>query len=178
MIEYTQKRLREAQFLYRRRVEATKPQSMNEPEALEFYLNACLTAARSVPWTMQCEEKQKYDAWLPSWEANHQPGDEKLLEFTNAQRIAIVKRGKAETKSEVAYIPVGELRRQSRDHPAFGFHVSGLPGMSPSQPQIELTTLYFEFEGEKIGVMEICKRYLDYLERFVRAFIDDHKETA
>lgn len=50
--------------------------------------------------------------------------------------------------------------------------------MSPSQPQIEWTDLYFDYCGEKIGVMEICERYLDYLERLVRAFIEDHKETA
>jgi hypothetical protein len=38
--------------------------------------------------------------------------------------------------------------------------------------------LYFEFEGKKVDVIEICKRYLDYLERLVQAFIEDHKETA
>jgi hypothetical protein len=101
MIDNTQKRLREAQYFYRRLIEAAEPHMfINEPEGVEFCLNACLTAARSVSWTLGNEEKKKYKAWRPSWEAKLKPADKKLLRFTNKQRIAIVKRGAAKTKSQ------------------------------------------------------------------------------
>jgi hypothetical protein len=181
MIENTQRRLRESQFFYRRLLEESRPRMLaNEPEALGFYLNALINAARSVPWTLQCEEREKYDAWLPSWEdkLKLRADDRKLLKFTNMQRIAIVKRGGAVTKSEVMTMPIAELRRESRDHPAYGLYIYGMPGTVSPQPSIEWTSLYFEFDGEKIGVMEICERYLDYLERLVQSFIDHWKTTA
>jgi hypothetical protein len=108
MIENTKKRLREAQYFYRQLIEITRRPTtlMNEPEAFEFNLNACLTAARSVSWTLENEEKAKYEAWHSSWESGLSPNDRALLKFTNEQRIAIVKRGGTEAKSEDRYVPI------------------------------------------------------------------------
>jgi hypothetical protein len=68
-----------------------------------------LDHALHVSWTLANEEKKKYLAWRPAWEAKLQPADKKLLTFTNKQRIAIVKRGAAKTKSEVTHVPIAEL---------------------------------------------------------------------
>jgi len=75
MIEATQRKLREAQFFYGRLVDSKDLMGpdRNEPDAFSFYLSAFMSAARSVPWVLQCEEKEKYEAWKPKWEEQLSP---------------------------------------------------------------------------------------------------------
>jgi hypothetical protein len=68
MIEKTKMKLEEAQFFYRRLNECRKQPLASEPNAFRFFLSAFMQAARIVPWRLQIEEKQKYDAWRPTWE--------------------------------------------------------------------------------------------------------------
>ncbi len=68
MIPATQRKLREAQFFYRRLVSARQEPWKHETEAFSFYFSAFLSAARSVPWVLQNEQKEEYEAWKPRWE--------------------------------------------------------------------------------------------------------------
>src|SRR5262245_47052649 len=65
MIERTERRLRAAKFFYQHLVTERQRTGINEPEAFEFYFGAFIEAARSIPWVLQNEEREKYDAWLP-----------------------------------------------------------------------------------------------------------------
>jgi hypothetical protein len=70
MIEAARKKLRQAQFFYRRLVserDRTVRTLMNEREAFGYYFSAFLMTARNVPWAMQKEEPEKYRAWNPTW---------------------------------------------------------------------------------------------------------------
>jgi hypothetical protein len=75
MIAATERTLSEAQFFLQcLRAESTKP-VRNEPEAFSFYLSALLSAARSVTFALQFEEKEKDDAWFPEWFAKRGDDD-------------------------------------------------------------------------------------------------------
>jgi hypothetical protein len=87
-----------------------------------------------------------------------------------------VKRKGAETTLEFESIPIGELRQDRLGHPAYGLHWVGPPGTQ--QPSIEWKTHFFELNGEKTSVIEVCKRYLDYLKRFVQAFTRETGRAA
>ena len=60
MIEATQKKLGEAQFFFYRLLNEAQKPVRSEPEIFEFYLSAFLSAARSVTFVLQYEEKTKY----------------------------------------------------------------------------------------------------------------------
>jgi hypothetical protein len=94
----------------------------------------------------------------------------------NRQRIAIVKLKGAETKPEFVSVPIAELRQESYGPPAYGLHVFGPPGMEP--PSLQWKDYKFEFSGEKISVIEVCKQYLEYLERLVQGFIRDNEPRS
>ena len=88
VVEATQKKLRQARFsLSHMRAEANKAVRDN-PEAFDHYLGAFLSAARSVPWVLGCEESDKWKAWEPKWRTNLTDEERSLLAFTNEQRIA------------------------------------------------------------------------------------------
>jgi hypothetical protein len=61
MIDATQRKLREAQFFLRKLHEESRRLARNDPEESAFYLSAFLSAARSVTFALQAEEKEKYD---------------------------------------------------------------------------------------------------------------------
>ena len=66
-----------------------------------------MNAARSVPWVLQSEEKEKYDAWIGSWEAKRTLEEEASLKLTKEMRNTSVKQGHIEktTRSEEVPIP-------------------------------------------------------------------------
>jgi hypothetical protein len=86
MIEATQKKLRETQFFLRLLFNADQEVVRTEPEAFEFYLNAFLSAARSVTFALQYEERDKYEEWFPDWGNNLSEEDRQLLDFLKKQR--------------------------------------------------------------------------------------------
>ena len=95
MIDKTQRKLREAEFFYRRLLEVLERKWMNEPEAFRHFFSAFIQAARSVQWVLQSEQKQKYDAWHPAWESQLKPDDRKLLKLTATLRNEEAKEGGA-----------------------------------------------------------------------------------
>lgn len=181
MIEATQRRLRAAQFFYRRLVDEQKHPALNEPEVFRHFFGAFINAARSIPWVMQNEEKEKYDAWLPVWEEQLTPEERKLLKVTNELRLDEVKRQGADIIVEFEEVAIHELISPNFDlerlHPAYGTHIfSALPGTP--QPKTHRPAYYLEHEDGKAQVTTVCKRYLDDLEKMVRDFLSAHAEPG
>ena len=90
MIEATQKKLREATF-FLSHLEREGTQAILSPtEAVEFYLSAFLSAARSVTFVLEAEEPAKYLEWSRTWRASLTESDRQLLaKFTSARNRAL-----------------------------------------------------------------------------------------
>src|SRR5260370_34128161 len=81
-----------------------------------YFLSAFLSAARSVTWVLQVEEKDKYDAVYPAWEAMVDDMDLGLLRYMNGQRVAEVHKAGAAVSSAVEYRKVSEVRVERDGH--------------------------------------------------------------
>jgi hypothetical protein len=76
MIEATQDKLEESRFFLRHlRREADRAANLGEGSGAAFghFLSAFVSAARSVPWVLHAEEKEKYDAWIERWNVTRSP---------------------------------------------------------------------------------------------------------
>src|SRR5262249_25481804 len=60
-----------------------------------------------------CEEKEKYEAWKPKWEAQLSPVERELLKFANERRLDTVKRRGIEAIVEWENIDLYELFKSS-----------------------------------------------------------------
>jgi hypothetical protein len=109
MIEATQRKLREAKFFYSCLVRERERPSINEPEAFRYYFSAFINAARSIPWVLSNEQREKYVVWRDRWEATLSDEDRKFLKFTNELRVDEVKRGGAEVIVELEEIAIHEM---------------------------------------------------------------------
>ena len=176
MIEATQRKLREALFFLDRLIQERGQAVRTEPEAFGYYLSALLSAARSVTWALQFEEKEKYDAWFPAWLASRGAEERELLAFLKNQRNYEQKRGGAEVAVAWDYIPISRVPRADRSHPAYGFHWVGPPGTP--EPLVGIPVHSFESaEGEQ-EVAETCRRYVGLLSELVRDFLHAHLQQA
>jgi hypothetical protein len=179
MIPNTQRKLREAKFFYGHLARESQQRVFSQPEAFAYYLSAFVSAARSVGYVLQKEEKKKYDVWFPSWERSLTSEERKLLKFMNRQRVAEVHSEGAETTAELEYIPIVELRQDRFGHPAYGLHVFEPPlplGQPPSTPpSIGRPVHYFTIDGNPEKVVEVCGLYLQLSERLVHDFIEAHE---
>ena len=174
MIEATQKKLREARFFVRLLNRESREAVRNELEAFEFYLNAFLSAARSVTFALQYEEKNKYDAWFQTWFNNRIEEDRQLLNFLRDQRNYAEKRGGADVNVILEYVPITEVRTDDRGHPAYGFHWFGPPGTTP--PRVGLPVHSFGLSGDQKKVTSVCEQYVTILSELVRDFTDVHSQ--
>jgi len=171
MIEKTQRKLHEAQFFYRHLV-AERERTSRKPGAFEYYFSAFLSAARSVPWRMEKEEKEKYLAWRPTWEEKLTSEERKLLKFTNELRVDEVHRAGADTIVESEEIAINELLSSSPyQHPAYSMRSSAPPGLPSAKAR---PAYYLKHPNGKAEVTAMCKQYLDYLEKLVREFLLAH----
>jgi hypothetical protein len=142
MIEATHRKLREARFFHRHLMDLRHGRSATyEPEAFGFYFNAFISAARSVTWVLENEEKDTWEAWKPTWEATFTDEIDELLSITNRER----------------------------QHPAYGMHQSSQPGSSVSA-KVMRRAYYLEQKNGKEEMTEIGERYLNFLEKVVQEF--------
>jgi hypothetical protein len=171
MIDVTQKKLREARFFAQMLGKVNREPVRNEPEEFEYYLSAFLSAARSITFALQHEEKDKYDAWFPAWFNSRSPEDQTLLQDMKIHRNFVQKEGGPEMNVEWEFIPVTEIRTENHGHPAYGFHWYGDPGTPP--PTVGMPVYSFKGSGDE--VTSACQRYLQLLDKLVREFIEAHK---
>jgi hypothetical protein len=175
LIEATQDKLAEARFFLRKLQDEVGKAIRQDPAAFGHYLSAFISAARSVPWVLQNEEKAKYDAWLPKWDDRLTNEERELLKFTNQRRVDETKRKGADTSVNWKYVSIYELpTEQYRMFEGSAvFPPLTLKDARLSPPAVGFPVHSFE-QGDKPNVLETCKSYLAYLEKFVEAFVKAH----
>jgi hypothetical protein len=175
MIEATEKKLREALFFFDALSKESGKILGKDLEVASHYLSAFLSAARSVTFVLQWEEKEKYDAWFPNWSAGIAEEDKKLFGLLLGQRNQALKQGgSAEVNQVIDFIPVTEVQQDRYGHPAYGLHWTGRPGDPP--PKVGISKDFFELEGKPIEVTVACKRYVEFLQKLVTDFVASHKK--
>jgi hypothetical protein len=174
MIEATKKKLREATFFFNELSRESGKVVRHDPELFSYYLSAFLSAARSVTFALQWEEREKYDRWFPRWSEGVTEEDKELFGFFVNQRNQNQKRGSADVSAVLEFIPVTEVRQDPQRHPAYGFHWSSLPGAPP--PEVGISKGLFSFNGSQLEVTSACKRYVRLLESLIADFISSHKD--
>lgn len=156
MIDATRRKLREARFFLRKLREKSRCATHNEPEESAFYLSASLSAARSVTFTLQAEEKKNDDDWFPSWKTTQSQDDQELFMYLNGRRVAeLHQTGAATVSPGLDWISVTEFRLDRNIHPAYGIHWSGMPGFEP--PKIGLPILVFTGSDDERKVLQACE---------------------
>jgi hypothetical protein len=175
LIEAAQYKLAEARFFLRQLQDEAAKVVRQDAAAFGHYLSAFVSAARSVPWVLQNEKKAKYDAWLPKWDDRLTNEERELLKFTNERRVDETKRKGAETSINWKYISIHELPTEqyrmfegSAQVPPLTLKDARL-----SPPAVGFPVHRFE-HGDQPKVLETCKSYLAYLEKFVEAFVKTH----
>jgi hypothetical protein len=177
MIAKTQKRLRAARFFLQdlqNRARAFR----SDPEAFEFVLEAFLSAARSVTWVLQKEEKEKYDAWFePVWMSKLSKDDETSFRGMKKRRNAAEKEGDAGVIVEWEDIPLWEFTPSDRTNPAsWGYQAFGssvTPGIDP--PRHRHPTHYFGPQETRIKAVDACVHYYELLDQLVREFLERYE---
>ena len=188
MIPETQRKLDEALFFFRHLYKTAGSPPSNGPE-FGYYLSAFLSAARSVTFVLQAEEKQHYDSWYPSWEAHLVEDDRKLWKFKNGQRVREVHRDGADVDRAMELRTVQQIfgmqgqalmRSAIETAPRGPFetpHVIFAPPQSP--PLLEVVPIHrFRIGKRGVDVRDACGMYLDLLTALVREFIAAHTAGA
>jgi hypothetical protein len=167
VIEATQKKLAEARFfLGHMREEANKPNRQN-PDAFDHYLSAFISAARSVLWVLHHERKEEWENFEPGWKSRLTGDESKLLKFTNEQRIESVKKKGASTTVEFVMVPMIRLH----GHRSVPAHLAQFGGLFEAGNKIGVPVHHFDVEGTKTEVIELCNRYLRFLEKTIEEFL-------
>jgi len=158
MIERTQRRLRQAQFFYEHLLDPPRTTTIGS-EAFLFYHNAFIQAARSVTWTLKNEEPEKWKAWEPKWRAKRTLDEQELLDITNELRIVEAKKGGANLYVEMAQEALEITHPDSRT--------------TQATLRLNISFHYFEDGKKKQEVTDVCRRYLELLEKMVKDFCTD-----
>jgi hypothetical protein len=175
MIERTHRRLRQARFFYQHLVDAQRPPDpllqKGDPEAFGFYFFAFIQTARTVTWTLGNEHPEKWNAWKPIWEANLTAEDKKLLKIATELRNAEAKRGGADLTKELEQVVIDAFVEVPHEHP---------PHLNFQQYELRQQTMnhlvhYLEDKEGKEEITEVCQRYLNFLDKMVKDFCEDHK---
>ena len=127
VIPETQRKLSEALFFFKLLYGQTQGPDY-DAEKFGYYLSAFLSAARSVTFVLQAEDKDHYDALYSAWEAGLAEADLKLWRHVNDQRVAEVHRKGADVDTTWEWRPVRHVFGMSgRAVPTSSF-VVGSPG--------------------------------------------------
>jgi len=169
MIEATQKKLREARFFLSHLEAENRRAVRNEPEAFDYFMSAFVSAARSVTFALQAEEKAKYDQWFPGWLAARPEEDRKLLNLMVSQRNAEQKQGGGERRVEWEYVPVTGLSPEELGGRVFCSAPPGVPPLQVGRP-----VRYLDQEGQESEALSSCRRYCTLLTDVVESFIKAH----
>jgi len=171
----TRSKLAEAQFFYAKLADAGRRVFAAEPEAFHYYLSAFLSAARSVGYALQAEQKEKYDAWYPSWEASLPQEQLALLRNFNRERVAAVHKRGAKVSHQVIPMPGSEyLAAASLE--GIDIEISGPLGVP--LPEFRKVVRTFSFEEAEPEVVQAAGKYLDVVARIVSDFAEHYSGSA
>jgi hypothetical protein len=147
------------------------------PEILDFHLSAFLSAARSVTFVLQVEEKDKYDSWFPDWFAKRTASERHALDLIKTQRNLALKTGAPEVTSGWTLVPQGRSHIQWQ-HMYARFPVSDFH----QDAQVGVPTLVFAPDADNFANMDVvaacCKDCVEVLELLVRDFATHFGEPA
>ncbi len=178
MIPLTKDRLDEARFFLghlhnerRKHAHPNKPPSAH----FRFYLHAFIGAACSIRWVLQSEEKEKYEAWKPFWEARISEAEKPLLKLTTAMRNSAVKEGHIETtsRSQKVVIPIEPDPYQLHTHRAYLLQLRQAGG-----PWTIREDHFVELDGKEQEVTTVCEQYVEFLEKLVTDFEKSNSDTG
>lgn len=173
MIEATQDKLAEAHFFLGKLVQEKEERQQpvrTERKEFWYYVSAFLSAARSVLWVLQSEERERYDAWHATWDDRLTEADHELLKLTTEQRNAAVKRGVVKMTAVSEKVPL-----RDSEHPIYGLHIFAPPATPPPWPPWTVRDVhYFEVDGRKDEVIATCEAYFELLTKIVADFIAAH----
>src|SRR5215510_553643 len=164
----TQRKLREAQYFYRR-LAGIGLSPGNASEEFWFELSAFLSAARSITFVLQSESKEAYEGWFSSWRNGLETEEQELLQSMNDHRVAEVHRTGVAMTHELKDIPVTQLRNRDTRHPAYGVYWFGPPGTP--EPLMGIVEYFFQLGNTPASVVETCGRFLRLLQKAVADFV-------
>lgn len=173
MYPETHRKLNEAQSYYhllRKQEEFTQSNIIQKPEEFRNNLSAFLSAARSVTFVLQAEQRRAYKAWFPDWQNGLNPDEKQLLVFFNAQRIEEVHKLGADLIGEKEGIPVTKLIPDDRLHPAYQYGVTESAPVGTPPSIVYRRVYYFQIKDTRKQVTVWCQEYLAHLERLVQEF--------
>ena len=174
-IEATRFKLSEAQFFFAKLAEVGNRVVRQYPEEFQYYLSAFLSAARSVGYALQAEEKAKYDAWYPGWEATLSVEEVALLRSFNKERVATVHKTGANVAHQTVRIPGHEYLAAAADEGAH-IEISGPVGVP--LPEFSKVVRTFTFGGVESEVVQTAARYLQLVARSVSDFTSHYPGEA
>ena len=173
MNQETHRKLNEAQSCYhllRKHEGFTQSNIIEKPEEFHNSLSAFLSAARSVTFVLQAEQRQAYQAWFPGWQNGLNPDEKQLFKFFNNQRIEEVHKLGADLIEEKEAIPVTELIPDDRLHPAYQYGVTESAPVGTPPSMVYRRFYYFKIQETRKRVTAWCQEYLTLLERLVQEF--------
>ncbi len=167
-LERIEKKLREARF-FLDKMRDQESGAFGDKEPFDFYLSACLGAARSVDYRLRHEQPTTYPAWRKSWDESLTSPEQRLIEFMVIDRnVEVHESGSTRSiKTEEIKIVGDTYSDKSSTH-----YVSGPPGM-PSASIFKPAYL-FAIDGVERKATEACAEYLTLLERMLAKFKADH----
>jgi hypothetical protein len=168
MINVAQEKLKEAAFFLKRLSKSAETTMGEEAAAFPYYLNAFLSAGRSVTFVLQVEQKEKYDAWFPGWWENQTSEARDFFNFMKGQRNQVLKEGQATIAYSMEFMPLMKANPAERRQ-AFAFQCFGPPGVPP--PAIPRRVRHFDLNGTPSEVLQTCTEYLRLLESLVTDFL-------
>jgi hypothetical protein len=174
MIDLTRDRLDEARFFLSKLQQHKAAQAQPRkppPEHFRYYLSAFVNAARSVPWVLQSEEKEKYDVWIGSWEAKRTLEEEALLKLTKEMRNTSVKQGHIETTTRSEEVPIPT---NPDPYQIGALRVHALRLREGGGPWTISDVHFVELQGTEQEIVTVCEDYTDHLTRLVQDFMDKH----
>jgi ribonucleotide reductase alpha subunit len=176
MYERTHKKLREAGYFLRLMSADSGKWFRQEPEAVDFYISAFVSAARAVTFVLHKERPDVYERWRDDWFdrlALQEPELAKLADFFIDQRNKGQKEGGGDLETIKTEVSLSQFLHETAME---GGHTYISPGV-PGTPQPTFTKHENRFAGwSNEPIPDVCRRYLDLMERFVREFEAAHSD--
>jgi hypothetical protein len=169
-IQVTRRKLAEARFFFDHlnnitRTAQTRPRP--DWEVFGYYLSAFISAARSVPWVCQAENKTLYDRARPLWEESLTDADRELLKSMRERRNAEVKQTGVEVQQDMDLIPITEVRQRGAGMPPH-LAIAWLGDDFAPLPQIATMAPKFIDSGQPQDLVTTCRRYVELLEKLIQ----------
>jgi hypothetical protein len=168
---HTRRKSAEAAFFLAHMVaETQKPEPHHDPEAFGYYFSAFLSAARSVTFVLQAEDKDRYERVFQPWLDSLPREEQVLFRSMNDFRRAELHLTGVEVKATTALIPLKEVRPGKFEPVTVDWHWFEELLRQPEGWGMVVLAPQFEVGGQPAEVIATCQRYMalvsDLLQRW------------